>query len=77
MLCFVLSGSSFDGVYSDEYILAKNMSSVNKAGGEFTFVIDAGHGGVDGGAVGINGVLEKDINLSLSFIFSESIPRDK
>ena len=61
MLCFVLSGSRFGGVYSDEYILAKNMSSVNKAGGEFTFVIDAGHGGVDGGAVGINGVLEKDI----------------
>ena len=67
----MLLGSSFDGVYSDEYILAKNMSSVNKAGGEFTFVIDAGHGGVDGGAVGINGVLEKDINLSLSFILAD------
>ncbi|MBO5744235.1 MAG: N-acetylmuramoyl-L-alanine amidase, partial [Clostridia bacterium] len=47
------------------------MSSVNKAGVEFTFVIDAGHGGVDGGAVGINGALEKDINLSLSFILAD------
>lgn len=29
-------------------------------------VIDAGHGGEDGGAVGVNGVLEKDLNLSLA-----------
>ena len=31
-----------------------------------TVVIDAGHGGADGGCVGVDGVLEKDINLSLS-----------
>ena len=29
-------------------------------------VLDAGHGGEDGGAVGINGVLEKDINLAIA-----------
>lgn len=29
-------------------------------------VIDPGHGGEDGGAVGINGVLEKDLNLLIS-----------
>lgn len=28
-------------------------------------VIDAGHGGLDSGAVGISGVLEKDVNLSI------------
>ncbi|MFR8671159.1 MAG: N-acetylmuramoyl-L-alanine amidase [Christensenellales bacterium] len=29
-------------------------------------VLDAGHGSSDSGKVGINGVLEKDINLSIS-----------
>lgn len=30
-----------------------------------TVVLDAGHGDPDGGAVGVNGTLEKDINLSI------------
>lgn len=33
---------------------------------EVTLVIDAGHGGEDGGAVGISGSLEKDINLEIA-----------
>lgn len=31
-----------------------------------TLVIDAGHGGFDGGAVGISGTYEQDINLSIA-----------
>lgn len=31
-----------------------------------TIVIDAGHGGIDPGKVGINGALEKDINLAIA-----------
>ena len=31
-----------------------------------TVIIDAGHGGFDGGAVSADGVVEKDINLSIS-----------
>ena len=31
-----------------------------------TIVIDAGHGGEDGGTVGVNGVLEKELNLLTS-----------
>lgn len=33
---------------------------------EYTVVLDAGHGSSDSGKVGINGVLEKDIKLSIS-----------
>ena len=32
----------------------------------FTVIIDAGHGGFDSGKVGIDGTLEKDINLKIS-----------
>ena len=34
-------------------------------------IIDPGHGGVDGGAVGVNGVVEKNINLSISLKLRE------
>lgn len=58
LLCFVLN--SYDGkqtVYVENGFELKN---------DITVVIDAGHGGVDGGAVGISGALEKDINLSIA-----------
>lgn len=32
----------------------------------FTVVVDAGHGGIDGGANGINGTVEKDITLAFA-----------
>lgn len=34
--------------------------------GKRTVVIDSGHGGADGGCVGINGCVEKDINLAIA-----------
>ena len=36
-----------------------------------TVVLDAGHGEPDGGAVGVNGTLEKDINLSIAIKIRE------
>ena len=30
------------------------------------FVIDPGHGGIDGGAVGVGGIVEKELNLEIS-----------
>lgn len=40
-----------------------SVSSVNRID---TVVIDAGHGGMDGGATGIGGVIEKNINLQIA-----------
>lgn len=36
-----------------------------------TVVIDAGHGGEDCGAIGINGVYEKDLNLQIALALNE------
>ncbi len=36
-----------------------------------TVVVDAGHGEPDGGAIGVNGTLEKDINLSIALKIQE------
>ena len=38
-----------------------------------TVVLDAGHGGEDGGAVGKNGIYEKDLNLSLTKKIGDSL----
>ena len=38
-----------------------------------TVIIDAGHGGFDGGAVAPDGTVEKDINLKISNLISEML----
>lgn len=45
-------------------VYAKREEPVFKKG--FTVVIDAGHGGMDGGAVGYSGSLEKELNLKVA-----------
>ena len=42
-----------------------------KDGKEFLVVIDAGHGGMDGGAVGVLGTKESDLNLDVAKKLSE------
>lgn len=44
-----------------DYVVARKM-----ADGSRLVVIDAGHGAADSGKVGINGALEKDINLTIA-----------
>ena len=34
-------------------------------------IIDAGHGGIDGGAVGVGSVAEKDLNLDIALRLSD------
>lgn len=54
-------GTLFNNVGNDRAVAAALEQKIKKC-----LVIDPGHGGEDGGTVGVNGVLEKDLNLSLS-----------
>jgi len=45
-------------------------SEVPRIMSSFCIVIDAGHGGADPGKVGINDILEKDINLSVALLLA-------
>lgn len=42
----------------------------------FTIVIDPGHGGIDTGAVGKHGTLEKDVNLKFALALRDALSKD-
>ena len=48
------------------YLLAETFSLEKTTLIDFTVVIDAGHGGIDGGVVGVDGVKEATLNLAYS-----------
>lgn len=61
LVMLTLAGLVMGSKKLEKYV---NSDKVEKK--EYTVVLDAGHGSSDSGKVGINGVLEKDINLSIS-----------
>lgn len=58
------------GVY---YVWRKEMAVSASLSGrpDYTVVIDAGHGGIDGGTQSASGVLEKDINLKIALMLRD------
>lgn len=54
-------------LFSDKGIAAMKSVSEDKP----TIVIDVGHGGADPGKVGVNGALEKDVNLNIALYLKE------
>lgn len=52
--------------FLNTHIRAVMSTSVKQSASPFTVVIDAGHGGFDSGKVGVDGTLEKDVNLSVA-----------
>ena len=60
------------GVFGVMHMTGLNARRVSASGGRMpVIIIDPGHGGIDGGAVGPNNILEKDINLEIAFILRD------
>ena len=71
LICLFLSGGLIDAALRDDSVI-KTAATGER---EHTIVIDPGHGGEDSGAVA-NGLLEKDINLSISLKLRDMLTAD-
>lgn len=62
--CLMFLGIMFAGIFGNHAVTAfsENTALQNR----HCFIIDAGHGGVDGGAVSCTDMYEKDINLEIA-----------
>ena len=58
-----------------DFIDRNAISSAVSADAGTVIIIDAGHGGEDSGAVGINGAFEKDLNLSIALLIGEELTK--
>ena len=62
VICALCAGE----VILSRFMADKPLETVSDSEHKFTLVIDAGHGGIDGGAVSASGKLEKDFNLAVA-----------
>lgn len=61
LFLLITAAGSFHKISKSNYVLVSAVPVETPL-----IIIDAGHGGIDGGAVGHNNVVEKDINLSIA-----------
>lgn len=71
MLLVLSVGITFGILYLvDEKVVAAYADSSDYSK---VIILDAGHGGEDSGAIGVNGVLEKDLNLVITNLIAEDL----
>ncbi len=69
-ICFVLCAMFM--FYTDrKNIVPHHTPAVKNDVGKKSVILDAGHGGEDSGAVGIDGILEKELNLSVCLLLQD------
>ena len=71
-LCFV----SLTGIF---FRIQQTTPTLAEYSAEPVVIIDAGHGGMDGGAIGIDGQIEKEINIArtkINLLFCISLLRE-
>lgn len=66
-LCVILIFAILSTFYAE--IVIKSVANFNG----YTIVLDAGHGGRDGGSIGANGTIEKEINLEYTLALKEKL----
>ena len=71
LFCAILSLLIFVGGKTNERYETADADA--KPDGAPVVIIDAGHGGEDGGTIGKNGVYEKDINLSIALLLRDML----
>lgn len=74
-LVFFFTRPSGENPDSTEEIATENVTEESPSVTYPSIVLDAGHGGIDPGKVGVNNVLEKDINLSIVLKLKELLEK--
>lgn len=68
---FITALFAVGGMIAGMWFRSGRADTVFKSGDMPRVIVDAGHGEPDGGAVGANGTLEKDVNLSIALKTAE------
>lgn len=75
LLCIVLVGVFAILTYLEPTTSSEKKEESKKTANDsdykYTVIVDAGHGGIDPGKIGVNGVYEMDINLSIAYKLSD------
>ena len=61
------------GAIAMRFLSGRAAASASSEASERVIVIDAGHGGEDSGAIGVNGAYEKDLNLQIAMMLGEEL----